>query len=174
MTIPTEAPVVDDTAASRFVIREDGTEAELVYLVEGDRLLLLHTEVPEEWGGRGIGRPPGPRRPGAGRADGLTVVPWCPFARRWLRRPPRRGGCGHHRLGDATSPVLSPPSRPRPEAGAALRGQFPRCSPSRGIWHFRWRGRNEVSATPQDEPDEVEADPDDYLDGQEEDSFPCL
>ena len=89
MTIPTEAPVVDDTAASRFVIREDGTEAELVYLVEGDRMLLLHTEVPEEWGGRGIGRPPGPSRPGArAETNGLTVVPWCPFARRWLRDHP--------------------------------------------------------------------------------------
>ena len=30
-----------------------------------------------------------------------------------------------------------------------------------------------MSATPQGEPDEVEVDPDDYLDGQEEDSFPA-
>ena len=107
MTIPTEAPVVDDPAASRFVIREDGTEAELVYLVEGDRMLLLHTEVPEEWGGRASraawSAPPwsGP----APRADRGALVPLRPTL---VARPPCRGGCGHDRLGDATSPVLRP------------------------------------------------------------------
>ena len=84
MTIPMEAPVVDDTAASRFVIREDGTEAELVYFVEGDRLLLLHTEVPEKWGGRGIAGRLVQAALERARANALTVVPRCPFARRWL------------------------------------------------------------------------------------------
>lgn len=88
MTIPTETPVVDDTAASRFVIGEGGTEAELVYLVERDRMLLLHTEVPDEWGGQGIaGRLVHAALERAG-ANALTVVPWCPFARRWLRDHP--------------------------------------------------------------------------------------
>jgi uncharacterized protein len=90
MTIPTEAPVVDDTAASRFVIREDGTEAELVYLVEGDRLLLLHTEVPVEWGGRGIAGRLVQAALERARANALTVVPWCPFARRWLGDHPAK------------------------------------------------------------------------------------
>jgi predicted GNAT family acetyltransferase len=84
MTIPMEAPVVDDTAASRFVVREEGTEAELVYLVEGNRLLLLHTEVPEKWGGRGIAGRLVQAALERARANALTVVPWCPFARRWL------------------------------------------------------------------------------------------
>jgi predicted GNAT family acetyltransferase len=88
MTIPTETPVVDDTAASRFVIREDGTEAELVYLVEGDRLLLLHTEVPELWGGRGVGSRLVHAALERAGANALTVVPWCPFARRWLQNHP--------------------------------------------------------------------------------------
>ena len=67
MTIPADdAPVVDDTAGSRFVIREGGAEAELIYPLEGDRLLLVHTGVPD-----GVGRarhrgPTGPRRPGPG------------------------------------------------------------------------------------------------------------
>ncbi len=42
---------------------------------------------------RGVGRtgprgPAGQRRAGPARAEGLTVVPWCPFARRWLRQHP--------------------------------------------------------------------------------------
>jgi hypothetical protein len=85
MTIPTETPVLDDTAASRFVIREGGAEAELIYLVEGDCMLLLHTEVPEEWGGRGVGSRLVRAALERARANALTVVPWCPFARRWLR-----------------------------------------------------------------------------------------
>jgi predicted GNAT family acetyltransferase len=88
MTIPADAPVVDDTSASRYVIREDGAEAELVYLVEGDRMLLLHTEVPEEWGGRGVGSRLVRAALRRAAANALTVVPWCPFARRWLQEHP--------------------------------------------------------------------------------------
>ena len=56
MTIPADdAPVVDDTAGSRFVIRRGRRRGRAPLRVEGDRLLLVHTEVPEAWGGRGIG-----------------------------------------------------------------------------------------------------------------------
>jgi uncharacterized protein len=85
MPIPThDAPVVDNTTASRFVIREGGAEAELIYLVKGDQMVLVHTEVPEEWGGRGIGARLVRAALARAAADHLTVVPWCPFARRWL------------------------------------------------------------------------------------------
>jgi hypothetical protein len=38
---------------------------------------------------------------------------------------------------------------------------------------MRSRGRDRVSAKPQDGSEEVEQDSDEYLDGQEEDSFPA-
>ena len=108
MTIPTnDTPVVDYTAAGRFVIREGRTEAELVYFVKDDRLVLVHTEVPEEWGGHGIGGRLVRAALARAAADHLTVAPWCPFARRWPGRPSRRGGRGHGRLGFA--PPLSLP-----------------------------------------------------------------
>ena len=89
MTIPADdAPVVDDTAGSRFVMRESGTEAELIYARQGDRLILVHTEVPEVWGGHGIGGRLVRAAVARAKADGLTVVPWCPFARRWLHDHP--------------------------------------------------------------------------------------
>ena len=47
--------VVDVPAERRFVVRQNGTEAELVYHVHGQRLVLLHTEVPDEMSGQGIG-----------------------------------------------------------------------------------------------------------------------
>ncbi len=84
-TDPNGAEVVDATGESRFVIRGDhGLEAELVYRVEGERLELIHTGVPEEWGGRGIGGRLVRAALRRARAEHLTVVPWCPFARRWL------------------------------------------------------------------------------------------
>jgi uncharacterized protein len=89
MTIPADdAPVVDDTAGSHFVLREGGAEAELLYVVEEGRLLLVHTEVPGEWGGHGIGGRLVRAALARAKAEGLTVVPWCPFARRWLEEHP--------------------------------------------------------------------------------------
>ncbi|HEX4127815.1 MAG TPA: GNAT family N-acetyltransferase [Acidimicrobiales bacterium] len=89
MTIPVDdTPVVDDTASSRFVISQDGTEAELVYAREGDRLILGHTGVPEQWGGHGIGGRLVRTALARAQANDLTVVPWCPFARRWLQEHP--------------------------------------------------------------------------------------
>ena len=85
-TEPDDAEVVDAAEENRFVIRGDrGLEAELVYRTLGDRLVLIHTGVPEAWGGRGIGGHLVRAALGRARAEGLTLVPWCPFARRWLR-----------------------------------------------------------------------------------------
>jgi uncharacterized protein len=89
MTIPAaDDAVVDDIAGSRFVLREGGTEAELLYVIEGDTMLLVHTEVPTAWGGRGIGGRLVRAALGKAQANNLTVVPWCPFARRWLQEHP--------------------------------------------------------------------------------------
>jgi predicted GNAT family acetyltransferase len=78
-------PEIVDEPGERFVLEADGAAAELDYEVEGDRLILIHTEVPQELGGRGIAG----RLVAAGvdraRRDGLTIAPWCPYARRWLR-----------------------------------------------------------------------------------------
>ena len=80
--------VVDNEAASRFEVSIDGHLAELVYRRHRDRLVLVHTGVPDELEGRGVGGML--VRAAIARAvqDGLTVVPLCPFARRWLERHP--------------------------------------------------------------------------------------
>ena len=110
MTIPAaDDAVVDDTAGSRFVISEGGAEAELLYVIEGDRMLLVHTEVPEAWGGRGIGGRlvrAALARAKADRPDRGALVPVRPAL---AAGAPRRGRGGHHRLGDPTSLVLRLP-----------------------------------------------------------------
>jgi hypothetical protein len=84
--------VVDVPAEDRFVARAEGMEAELVYRVDGDRLFLVHTEVPESLGGRGIAGQLVRAAVRRAEADHLTVVPWCPYARRWLKEHPDEAG----------------------------------------------------------------------------------
>jgi hypothetical protein len=84
--------VVDVPAEDRFVARAEGMEAELVYRVNGDRLFLVHTEVPESLGGRGIAGQLVRAAVRRAEADHLTVVPWCPYARRWLKEHPDEAG----------------------------------------------------------------------------------
>jgi predicted GNAT family acetyltransferase len=80
--------VVDNPAEERFEFREDGHLAELVYHQHGDRLTLIHTEVPEALGGRGLGGVLVQAALDRARRDHLTIVPSCPFARRWLEKHP--------------------------------------------------------------------------------------
>lgn len=89
MSEPDSGPaVVDDPAHDRFVFEEDGVAAELVYEVEDRRLILVHTDVPERLGGRGLGGRLVQASVARAAQEGLTVAPWCPFARKWLRDHP--------------------------------------------------------------------------------------
>jgi predicted GNAT family acetyltransferase len=80
--------ITDNQAASRFELTMDGHLAELAYRRNGNRLVLVHTGVPAELEGHGLGG--ALIRAAAGRAEReeLTVVPRCPFARDWLKRHP--------------------------------------------------------------------------------------
>jgi uncharacterized protein len=80
--------VVDQPERSRLVVEQDGHTAELVYRLEPDRLVLVHTGVPEELGGHGIAGDLVRAAVERAAAEHLTVVPWCPYARRWLREHP--------------------------------------------------------------------------------------
>ena len=78
--------VTDNQAASRFEISDGGYLAELSYHRNGNRLALIHTEVPEELEGRGYGGRLVVAAVDRAAREGLTIVPYCPFARGWLER----------------------------------------------------------------------------------------
>jgi uncharacterized protein len=86
--------VTDNQAESRFELRVDGllALAELPYRRNGKRLVLIHTEVPEELEGRGLGGALVTAAIDRAANEGLTVVPLCPFARGWLQRHPDMAG----------------------------------------------------------------------------------
>jgi predicted GNAT family acetyltransferase len=84
--------VVDNPARARFELTRDGHTAELIYSVAGDRLVLRHTEVPKALGGQGIGGELVLAAVRRAEREGLTVVPSCPYARRWIEKHPDRVG----------------------------------------------------------------------------------
>lgn len=53
-----------------------------------DTVVLPHTEVEPEWEGRGIGSLLARRAFDDARADGLRVLPFCPFMKRWAELHP--------------------------------------------------------------------------------------
>ena len=84
--MPTD--VVDNQAAHRFELVRNGHLAELVYRLDGTQLVLVHTGVPAELGGRGLGGVLVKAALERAEREGLTIVPQCPFARGWLERHP--------------------------------------------------------------------------------------
>jgi predicted GNAT family acetyltransferase len=80
--------ITNNEAARRFETTVDGHLAELVYRRHGDRLVLVHTEVPDELEGQGVGGALVAAAVDLAAEQGLTVVPLCPFARGWLDRHP--------------------------------------------------------------------------------------
>jgi predicted GNAT family acetyltransferase len=81
-----DGDVTDNQAESRFELRAAGHLAELVYRRRGNRLVLVHTEVPPELAGQGIGGRLVAAAVERAARQGLTVVPLCPFARQYLER----------------------------------------------------------------------------------------
>lgn len=84
--------VVDNPTARRFELVEDGKMAELAYRFDGDRMDLIHTEVPVELEGQGIGGKLVQAAVDHAAARGIVLVPRCPFARGWLERHPDVAG----------------------------------------------------------------------------------
>lgn len=86
MTEPSQ--VVDNPDASRFELTVDGHTAELTYRRSADRLVLVHTGVPSELEGKGIGGVLVTAAVDEAAGRGEAVVVECEFARGWLTRHP--------------------------------------------------------------------------------------
>jgi predicted GNAT family acetyltransferase len=84
--------VEHDQAGNRFIARLESGEAELGYRQGGDRVLdLVHTFVPPESRGRGIGDALVREAFDHAREGGYRVIPTCPFVRSWVERHPEAG-----------------------------------------------------------------------------------
>ena len=90
----TEEPlaITDNAAERRYEARlGDQLAGWVEYGRVQSRLVALHTEVPPEFGGRGIASALVRRVLDDARAAGLTVTPRCPFFRAHFLRHPEDG-----------------------------------------------------------------------------------
>jgi uncharacterized protein len=82
------AAVGNNRAQYRFETTVGGKTAFLDYRLEHRTIVLLHTEVPEELGGHGLGAALADAAFEFARGEGLRVIPLCPYVREYVRRHP--------------------------------------------------------------------------------------
>jgi predicted GNAT family acetyltransferase len=80
--------ITHDREHRRFETQLDGETAALDYARDGDTMIIVHVVVPDAIGGRGIAGALTQAALESARADGLRVVPQCPFAEAYVRKHP--------------------------------------------------------------------------------------
>ncbi len=82
-------PVLHNESESRFEIDLEGATAVLDYDLDGERIAFTHTEVPQQFEGRGYGAQLARAGLDYARQAGLAVVPACGFISAFIRRNPQ-------------------------------------------------------------------------------------
>jgi uncharacterized protein len=80
--------IVDNRAHHRFELTVDSHLAVSYYKLDGNALSFIHTEVPPELGGKGIGSKLVKGALEQVRAEGLKVIAVCPFVKAWIAGHP--------------------------------------------------------------------------------------
>ena len=80
--------IVDNKAHNRFELVVEGHLAAAYYKREGKVITIIHTEVPPELGGKGVGSTLVQGTLNQVRAEGLKVIPACPFVKAWIGKHP--------------------------------------------------------------------------------------
>ena len=83
-----EPQVRDNEVAHRYEIGVGGEQGVLNYRRAPRTIDLLHTEVPPELRGRGLAKILAAAALDAARAEGLRVIPSCPFVRDYIQKHP--------------------------------------------------------------------------------------
>jgi uncharacterized protein len=78
--------IVNNRARERYELAVDGHTAATYYKIEGNIITFIHTEVPPELGGKGIGSKLIRGALDQVRADGLKVVAQCPFVKAFIEK----------------------------------------------------------------------------------------
>jgi predicted GNAT family acetyltransferase len=81
-----DANVKNNEAEHRYELAVDGLLATSEYERRGNEIVFLHTQVPDALEGHGVGSALARGALDDARANGLTVVPLCPFIRAYIAR----------------------------------------------------------------------------------------
>jgi uncharacterized protein len=88
MSSDMSSDVIDRPDQSRFELPVEGAVAVAYYRVDGDRVTLTHTEVPQHLSGQGIGSRLAKGVFDALKASGRRAVAKCPFMAAYASRHP--------------------------------------------------------------------------------------
>lgn len=80
--------VTDNTAEHRFEVKLNGDTAFAEYRLKPGQIVLPHTVTPPAFEGKGVAGALARHAFGYARANGLKVVPTCPFMSAWVRKHP--------------------------------------------------------------------------------------
>jgi uncharacterized protein len=80
--------LVNNQTQHRFELEVDGHVAKSFYKLDDGVITFVHTEVPSELAGRGIGSKLVQDALDEVRAERLKVVPQCPFVKAWIGKHP--------------------------------------------------------------------------------------
>lgn len=84
----TEPSIIDNHAEHQFELHADGGVSVLTYRITGDRIRLIHTEVPRAQRGHGYADMLAQYALEQAQREHLRVVPLCPFVKGYLDRHP--------------------------------------------------------------------------------------
>jgi len=91
MSDATVPAVTHDAGASQFELRTPSGTALLRYVLRGEALDLVHTEVPAAEEGRGLGTVLVEAALAYAREQKVQVIPSCPFVRHYFDEHPDHG-----------------------------------------------------------------------------------
>ena len=80
--------VVNNPSRHRYELSVEGHLAATYYAISGGVITFIHTEVPPELGGKGIGSKLIKGALDQVRADGLKVIAQCPFVKAFIDKNP--------------------------------------------------------------------------------------
>ena len=86
---PAKVQVINNTDQSRYEVSiGDRLAGFAKYRRRSDRVVFIHTEIGKEFAGKGLGGVLAKYAVEDANAQGLTIVPVCPFIAAWLRKHP--------------------------------------------------------------------------------------
>ncbi|ACK50454.1 conserved hypothetical protein [Methylocella silvestris BL2] len=80
--------LADNGALHRFEMHMGGEIASIYYVLQNNRLVLVHTEVPQALAGRGVGATLVRAVLAEARRQGRRIVPRCDFIAAFIQRNP--------------------------------------------------------------------------------------
>ncbi|WP_045727261.1 GNAT family N-acetyltransferase [Xanthomonas sp. GPE 39] len=83
------ASIAHEPQQRRFILQLDGHNAELDYVLESGRMVIVHTGVPNAIGGRGLGAQLVAAALEYAKSQGMKVVPSCSYAAVFIQRHPQ-------------------------------------------------------------------------------------